>query len=869
MKAPSSSEWPQAHPTAAAQFGEVANADLRSAPQRTARALYPHRPEMWEPEYLYEPLPIPEDYPELDLFGQRRLVVETEAPDLGAEFTEAASSEMASPSPLIALPETLTARMLNEFVYCPRLFYFEQVEGVFLDNADTERGSAIHEKVDRGKGALPKARKKARAEMEGVAAETKVEQSDAGTCFASPSSEGSEVSAMDTEKKPAEAVASEPKSSSENEEATETIHSRSAMLSSERLGVVAKMDLVEVKMITMSQERPDWKTPAVETSGEALPTPQGMESPGATAPTPPNPNANLTKRASKKSKSEIDQPDLFAMVPEPAQPPQSLDRLTTEISPPIRQPESPRILHVELKQRVVQSVTPVDYKAGAPRQGADQNELWDADKMQLGLQILILRDNGYACDEGVIYYRATKQRVALAMTAELEAWIIENIAKARRVAASPTIPPPLVNSPKCVRCSLAPVCLPDETRMLRSATPEWSAQSPERHPKSRSREFAAPSTSSSPNSLIPPRRLIAARDDERALYLNTQGCRVGIKSERLVIKEGDSVIDEVRLNDVTHVSLFGNIQLTTQAVHELCEQEIPVAYFSMGGWFYGLTRGHGLKNVHTRIRQFATATNPLHCLALAQRMVQAKIKNHRTMLMRLHVQAPQSAVVGMKEIAARTINARGLDELLGMEGAAAALYFQNFAGMIKVGDDDANDDIPGLEVTSSTQNQRQAEKEAFTFDFTQRRRRPPTDPVNALLSLAYSLLAKDCTIAALAVGFDPYVGFYHQPRHGRPALALDLMEEFRPLIAESAVLTAINNRMITAGHFVRAGEAVNLTSHGRKAFFHAYEQRMNTLITHPVFDYKVSYRRVLELQARLLARHLTGEIPEYVPMVTR
>jgi CRISPR-associated protein Cas1 len=223
----------------------------------------------------------------------------------------------------------------------------------------------------------------------------------------------------------------------------------------------------------------------------------------------------------------------------------------------------------------------------------------------------------------------------------------------------------------------------------------------------------------------------------------------------------------------------------------------------------------------------------------------------------------------MKEIAARVPNARGLDELLGMEGAAAALYFQHFAGMIKVGDDDMEDEIPGLELNSKAQERRKTETEAFTFDFTHRKRRPPTDPVNALLSLAYSLLAKDCTIAALAVGFDPYVGFYHQPRHGRPALALDLMEEFRPLLAESAVLTAINNRMVTSGHFVRAGDAVNLTPHGRKAFFHAYEQRMNTLITHPVFDYKVSYRRVLELQARLLARWLTGEIPDYVPMVTR
>lgn len=709
----------------------------------------------WEDFLIPEPLPVPSDHPELDLWGITRVRRENEAEDAGALARGRLTESDPMPSalrPQPAEPEPLRARMLNEFVYCPRLFYYEQVEGVFVSNADTERGSAIHEKVDRGKGALPKAKKKPEAEEEAADAE---ESAEAAT------TETGEPDLADLKTHAPE----------ENTPKEETIHSRSAMLSSTRLGVVAKMDLVEVKL---SARSPD---------------------------------------------------DLFA-------------------------------------SREVQSVTPVDYKAGAPKIGLESNELWDADKMQLGLQILILRDNGYTCDEGVIYYRATKQRVPLRVTPELEAWIIAQIAKARELAASPTIPPPLVNSPKCVRCSLAPVCLPDETRMLAE-----DGRSIRQNAIFRSAAAAPRSLATAPT--LAPRRLIAARDDERALYLNTQGHRVGIKSERLVIKDGDSVIDEIRLNDVTHVALFGNIQLSTQAVQELCEQEIPVAYFSMGGWFYGLTRGHGLKNVHTRIQQFAAASNPLQCLALAQKIVQAKIRNHRTMLMRLHTQPPSAAVVGLKEIAGRVPNARGLDELLGMEGAAAALYFQHFAGMIKVGEDDLEDEIPGLEGCDKSVERRKAEAEAFTFDFTHRKRRPPTDPVNALLSLAYSLLAKDCTIAALAVGFDPHVGFYHQPRHGRPALALDLMEEFRPLVAESAVLTAINNRMITVGHFVRAGEAVNLTPHGRKAFFHAYEQRMNALITHPVFDYKVSYRRVLELQARLLARWLTGEIPDYVPMVTR
>lgn len=161
------------------------------------------------------------------------------------------------------------------------------------------------------------------------------------------------------------------------------------------------------------------------------------------------------------------------------------------------------------------------------------------------------------------------------------------------------------------------------------------------------------------------------------------------------------------------------------------------------------------------------------------------------------------------------------------------------------------------------------DEDAPPFDFARRNRRPPRDPVNALLSFAYSLLAKECTMACHAVGFDPFVGFYHQPRFGRPALALDVMEPFRPLLADSAVITAINTRMVTGDDFLRAGEAVALTPSGRKGFLRAFEQRMDQLVTHPVFGYRVSYRRVLEVQVRLLARVVTAEIATYPSFETR
>jgi CRISPR-associated protein Cas1 len=499
----------------------------------------------------------------------------------------------------------------------------------------------------------------------------------------------------------------------------------------------------------------------------------------------------------------------------------------------------------------VAAVQPVDYKVGAPRDGDEGSELWDSDKMQLGLQCLVLRDNGYACEAGIIYYRKTKQRVLLELTVDLEAWVISKIAEAR-LCAKGGIPPPLLDSPKCTRCSLAPVCLPDETRMLSSI------------------EDNAPETEISVGTRVPqkttvPRRLIAPRNEKRALYLNTQGYRVGCNDAVLKVKDKDRLVEEIRVMDVCHVALFGNIQMSTQAIQRLCDQDIPITWFSMGGWFYGMTRGHSQKNALLRIEQFRHASDNSSCLRLAQQFVRGKIHNHRVLSMRNHLEPREHTKQRLGKAREAALATRSLDELLGVEGAAAAVYFAQFGGMILQQKED--DFFEGLPPQSDTIGP--GKKAPLTFNFNTRNRRPPTDPVNALLSLAYSLLAKECTLAAYAVGFDPYVGFYHQTRHGRPALALDMMEEFRPLIAESSVLTAINNRYISTNDFVSAGDAVNLSAPGRKNFFQCFEQRMNSVITHPVFDYKVSYRRALELQFRILARVLTGEIPEYVPFLTR
>jgi CRISPR-associated protein Cas1 len=670
--------------------------------------------------------------------------------------------ELAELPKTAAVVEPLPARMLNEFVYCPRLFYYEHVEGVFVDNADTVRGAAVHARVDKGSGAMPPpdgAKKRKRGK-------------------------GSEGDA--TEKAAGETEGASDKGDAEAK--PEIIHSRSAMLGSERLGVIAKLDLVEMRAAN--------DTMAGLMEGVTLPMP------GKDAAAEPAGNDGASGAG------------------------EGIDALP------------------------VFEVCPVDYKAGAPREGEDGNEVWPTDRMQLGLQMLLLKENGYRCQRGIIYYRATKQRVPLEFTDELETWVISQIEAARRTMTGP-IPPPLVGSPKCVRCSLNSVCLPDETRLLAEASAILSRDGP-----GSSSAAACGGFGDQPRvGGAFPRRLMAPRDDKRVLYLNKPGVRVGRKDELLTVKEENRTLDEVRIGDLTHVALFGNIQISTQAVQVLCELEVPLTYFSMGGWFYGITRGHQLKNVFTRMEQFRLARDPAFCLALARRMVNGKIRNHRTMLMRLHLDPPAPIVAKLKTMADSALQAQSLEELLGTEGAAAHFYFGAFSGMLKAEDDFADIQSP--------------RRPQLCFNFAGRNRRPPTDPVNALLSLGYSLLAKDCTLAAMAVGLDPYVGFYHQPRFGRPALALDLMEEFRPLIAESAVLTCINNRMILPRHFVQAGQAVNLSVEGRRHFVDAYEQRMRDLITHPIFEYKVSYRRVVELQFRLLARYLTGEIAEYPPFVTR
>ncbi len=475
---------------------------------------------------------------------------------------------------------------------------------------------------------------------------------------------------------------------------------------------------------------------------------------------------------------------------------------------------------LDLVEKSAGEAVPVDFKRGHPPKNPER--CYEPERVQLMAQALLLREHAYTCRTGCLYFAGAKRRVEVSMTAELEQRTLALLAQARALTHTTVIPPPLDDSPKCHGCSLSAICLPDETNLLNLGV-----------------RAAAEAAICLPDV----RRLYPAQDHALPLYLQEQGARVGKTGESLQVTKSAEKLGRFPLKDVSQLVLCGNVGVTAQAIHLLCESEIPIVHLSSGGWFYGVTRGHGLRNAYDRAAQFATAADETRCVAFARAIVEAKARNQRTLLRRNAENAP--VLEDMARLIKHVPDAPTCQSLLGIEGSLAARYFAAMAAMI---------DQPDL---------------AAGFDANGRNRRPPHDPVNALLSYGYALLAKECTVALLAEGLDPWWGLYHRPRHGRPALALDLMEEFRPLIVDSAVITAINNGMVTPAGFATGANGCLMKPAARKSFIQAYEQRLDHMITHPFFRYRCSWRTVIRLQARLLARWLRGDIPTYQGITTR
>ncbi len=572
---------------------------------------------------------------------------------MSAQEHSAPSTPVPQP-PAADAPPLVPARMVNEYVYCPRLAYLEWVQGEWADSADTVEGTHAHRRVNRSSGTLP----------------------------------------------PPDEVEEAPR-----------IHARSVTLSSERLGLIARMDLIE-----------------------------------------------------------------------------SVDG----------------------------GVAPIDYKRG--KRPHVERGAFDPERVQLCVQGLLLREHGYECTEGILYFVGSRERVRVAFDDALIEKTRAAVDGLRRVAAEGVLPPPLEDSPKCPRCSLVTICLPDEVNHLAQADDAL-------------RPIAVPVTEALP------------------LYVQARDARLAKSGETLVVTVDDTRLATARLAETSQVVLLGNVRITTPCLHELMWRGIPVTWHSFGGWFYGHTAGNGHKNVEIRTAQYRASFDSTTCLRFAKGLVAAKIQNCRTLLRRnwKREESSQPVLVDLRSDVHRAARAQSLPELLGIEGAAAARYFRAFDAML------ARDGHGGTP----------------RFDFETRNRRPPTDPVNALLSFAYSLLVRTWTVTLAAVGLDAFRGLFHQPRYGRPALALDLMEPFRPLVADSVVVQAINNGEVRPTDFVSAASAVNLSAPGRRRFIATYERRLGHEVVHPLFGYRVSYRRLMEMQARLLGRFLLGELPEYPNFTTR
>lgn len=565
------------------------------------------------------------------------------------------------------------ARNVAEYAYCPRLFYYMQVEGIFVPSSDTEKGVAVHRRVDKPS-----------------AAQEKVDESEA------------------------------------DPDRPKTV--RSLALTSESLGLTATLDLAEI-------------------SGQvAMPVEYRKGRPKHVAVGPPADDCG------------------------------------------------------EMEQ------TPLSHP-----------EAWPTDRIQVGLQAILLESAGYAVPEAVIYYAGEKLRLRITVDDALKAEALRTLEKAKQCAEG-SRPLPLVNDSRCPRCSLQPICLPDEVNHQRAQ---------------------------SPTDELTPRKIWPPRDDGIHVVAQQEGVKVGVRGMELrVTDKNGSAVKTIPLANLESLSLLGSVQITTQAIRALADMNIPIAFLSPAGRLVAMIDPLDSVSAEVRRSQIRKLDCPDVCLELARALVAAKIVNQRTLLLRNHSSLPAGVAADLAKEAKNAAQADSVDAVRGHEGQAAAIYFGHFSGMFK----------GPLSVE---------------FDANGRKRRPPPDPINSCLSLAYSMLTHECVAALRLARLEPSIGGFHVSRPGRPAFALDLMEPFRPLVADSVAITCFNRGELTEGHFLRTASGCSLTDAGRRSFFNALGRRMDTEVTHPVFEYRLSYRRMIVLHARMIAAWLTGDIPSLAFLTTR
>lgn len=339
---------------------------------------------------------------------------------------------------------------------------------------------------------------------------------------------------------------------------------------------------------------------------------------------------------------------------------------------------------------------------------------------------------------------------------------------------------------------------------------------------------------------------------QNTLYLTTQGAYVSSDHLSLKISVDHEVKLTVPIHHIESVCIFGQSTVTPAALHLCWEHGVPVNCLSENGYFLGRWEGVPNTSVPLRREQYRAADDLERAARIARQCVAGKVQNCRQSLLRsARENELESESEELRRCADRLSDqlrkleqTNSVDEIRGHEGQAASLYFEVF--------------------TLHLRQQRES------FQFTTRSRRPPRDAINCLLSFLYALIRHDCIAGLTAAGLDPFVGFLHADRPNRPGLALDLMEELRPLLADRLAMTLINRKQIGPRDFrEREGGAVEFTEAGRKSVISAYQSRKQDAITHPLLNQEFRVGQVMLVQARIMARHLRGDIPDYLPLVLR
>lgn len=334
------------------------------------------------------------------------------------------------------------------------------------------------------------------------------------------------------------------------------------------------------------------------------------------------------------------------------------------------------------------------------------------------------------------------------------------------------------------------------------------------------------------------------------LYVTSEDARLSLDGENVVVSKGDSIAGRFPLHTLQAIEYFGYFGATPALMGECAARGIDLSFFRPSGRFLARTIGEQHGNVLLRQEQYRISDDEVRSLSIATNMIAAKIFNSRWVLercvrdhpMQVDVERLHSSSSDLAGLVLQARTATDMAELRGVEGTAARRYFDAFDQLVL------------------------ADKKLFAYNG--RNRRPPMDPVNALLSFAYSLLTNDCASALEGVGLDPYVGLMHVERPGRKSLALDLVEELRSVFADRMVLTCINNRLFKRASFEwREDGSVYLGEEARRAFLGAWQKRKRETLKHPFLGEKVSWGLLPHVQAMLLARYIRGDLDGYPPFM--